>query len=52
MEEMLKHLNEKNRKVSEFINKNSNILNNEIIHPFKESKTYPKIYSLLSVRAL
>ncbi|MBQ9012263.1 MAG: hypothetical protein IJ094_01585, partial [Bacilli bacterium] len=43
MEEMLKHLNEKNRKVSEFINKNSNILNNEIIQLESEVYLFNKI---------
>jgi len=43
MEEMLKHLNEKNRKVSEFINKNSNILNNEIIQLESEIDLFNKI---------
>jgi len=43
MEEMLKHLNEKNRKVSEFINKNSNILNNEIIQLESEVDLFNKI---------
>ena len=43
MEEMLKHLNEKNRKVSEFIDKNSNILNNEIIQLESEVDLFNKI---------
>lgn len=43
MEEMLKHLNEKNRKVSEFIDKNSNILNNEIIQLESEINLFNKI---------
>jgi len=43
MEEMLKHLNEKNRKVSEFIDKNSNILNNEIIQLESEIDLFNKI---------
>ena len=43
MEEMLKHLNEKNRKVSEFIDKNSNKLNNEIIQLESEINLFNKI---------
>lgn len=43
MEEMLKRLNERNRKVSEFINKNSNILNNEIIQLESEINLFNKI---------
>ena len=43
MEEMLKRLNERNRKVSEFINKNSNILNNEIIQLKSEVDLFNRI---------